>query len=198
MNTRARVSTVRLPPNPPISPPVINAPIPVRNTRRAPNTSQSFPAVGCAIAEAKYSAETRAAQRPTETPTAAAIGTIAVAISELLIGLSAAPTNSGTQNRHPNPLALAAPPTRLRSINALRQSGRPVSQAAMMLNKLQHSDFETEASYLGPRQHRTDIAQHRVELPAHRSLAESHKKHRLACRSPGNPPALLHQARLTM
>lgn len=109
------------------------------------------------------------------TPTAAAIGTIAVAISELLIGLSAAPTNSGTQNRHPNPLALAAPPTRLRSINALRQSGRPVSQAAMMLNKLQHSDFEIEASYLGPRQHRTDIAQHRVELPTHHSLAESHK-----------------------
>lgn len=174
MNTRARVSTVRLPPNPPISPPVINAPIPVRNTRRAPNTSQSFPAVGCAIAEAKYSAETRGAAADGDTHRSRdrhdrrrnqrTIDRI---------------KRSAHKQRHtkspPEPTGPSSSPTRLRSINALRQSGRPVSQAAMMLNKLQHSDFEIEASYLGPRQHRTDIAQHRVELPTHHSLAESHK-----------------------
>jgi hypothetical protein len=74
--------------------------IPARNTRRGPNSSDSFPAVGCAIELARYSAETSTAIRPTDTCIAAAIGTSAVAISELLTGLSADPMNSGVVNRH--------------------------------------------------------------------------------------------------
>ena len=45
---------------------------------------------------------TSAAVCPTGTPSPRAIGTRAVAISELLIGLSAEPMNSGVVNRHEN------------------------------------------------------------------------------------------------
>ena len=45
--------------------------------------------------------------RPTDTPMAAAIETSAVAMTELLIGLSAEPMNSGVTNRGPN----ARPPS---------------------------------------------------------------------------------------
>src|ERR1700734_3048116 len=76
--------------------------MPARNTRRGPNSSDSFPAVGWAIELARYSAATSTAIRPTDTCIAAAIGTSAVAISELLTGLSADPMNSGVVNRHEN------------------------------------------------------------------------------------------------
>jgi hypothetical protein len=61
-----------------------------------------LPAVGWAVALAKYRLGTRTAVRPAETWNAAAIGTSAVAISELLIGLSDDPMNSGVTNRHEN------------------------------------------------------------------------------------------------
>src|SRR5580693_10036738 len=73
--------------------------MPDRNTRRGPNSSDSFPAVGWAIELARYSAETRTAVRPTDTCMAAAIGTRAVAISELLTGFSDEPRNIGVTNR---------------------------------------------------------------------------------------------------
>jgi hypothetical protein len=82
--------------------------MPARNTRRGPNSSDSLPAVGWAIALARYSAETRTAVRPTETWTAAAIGTRAVAIRELLTGLSADPMNRGATNRHENASPVAS------------------------------------------------------------------------------------------
>ena len=84
--------------------------MPTRNTRRGPNSPASFPAVGWAMALARYSAETRTAVRPTETPIAAAIGTSAVAIRELLIGLSADPMNKGVTNRQENGFPVAALP----------------------------------------------------------------------------------------
>jgi hypothetical protein len=58
--------------------------------------------VGCAIAQARYSDETRIDVRPTGTCKAAAIGTSAVAITELLIGFSADPVTRGVTVRHPN------------------------------------------------------------------------------------------------
>ena len=48
------------------------------------------------------SAVTSAAVRPIDTPSPWAIGTSAVAIRELLIGLSAEPMNNGVVNRHEN------------------------------------------------------------------------------------------------
>jgi hypothetical protein len=60
------------------------------------------PAVGWAVALAKYRLETRTAVRPAQTWNAAAIGTSAVAISELLTGLSDDPMNSGVTYRHEN------------------------------------------------------------------------------------------------
>jgi hypothetical protein len=64
--------------------------IPVRNSRRGPNSSQSLPAVGWAIALAKYRLETRTAIRPRR-GTQPRSETSAVAISDLLTGLSDAP-----------------------------------------------------------------------------------------------------------
>ena len=100
IRTRAAISVVRFWPTPPTTPPASTSPIPARNTRRGPNSSDSFPAVGWAIELARYNAETSTAIRPTDTCIAAAIGTSAVAISELLTGLSADPMNSGVVNRH--------------------------------------------------------------------------------------------------
>src|SRR5262249_10201550 len=51
---------------------------------------------------ARYSAVTRAAVCPMGTPMPRAIGTRAVAISELLTGLRADPRNNGVVNRHEN------------------------------------------------------------------------------------------------
>jgi len=48
------------------------------------------------------SADTKLAVRPTDTPSACAMGTSAVAISELFTGLSVELTNSGVTNRHEN------------------------------------------------------------------------------------------------
>ncbi len=76
--------------------------MPIRKTRRAPKTSAIFPAVGCAIALARYSAVTSDAVCPTETCRPTATGTSAVAIMELLTAFSAAPMNSGVVNRHVN------------------------------------------------------------------------------------------------
>src|ERR1700761_9487564 len=80
----------------------MTSPMPARNTRRGPNTSAALPAVGCAIALARYSAVTSAAVWPIDTPSPCAIGNRAVAISELLIGLRAEPMNRGVVNRHEN------------------------------------------------------------------------------------------------
>ena len=74
----------------------------MRNTRRGPNSSDSLPAVGCAIELARYSAETRTVVLPTGTCIAAAIGTRAVAISELLTGLREEPSSIGVTNRQEN------------------------------------------------------------------------------------------------
>lgn len=83
--------------------------MPARNTRRGPNTSATFPAVGWAMALARYSAVTSAAVWPTGTCTPAAIGTSAVAIRELLMGFRAEPMNSGVVNRHENGFAPGSP-----------------------------------------------------------------------------------------
>ena len=98
MPIRARAITriVRLCANPPTRPPASTSVIPVRNTRRGPNSSASFPNVGWAIALAKYNTDTNATVRPTDTCTPRAMGTSAVAIRELLIGLSADPGTSGS------------------------------------------------------------------------------------------------------
>jgi hypothetical protein len=85
--------------------------MPARNTRRGPNTSAALPAVGCAIALARYKAVTSAAVCPIETPSPWAIGTRAVAISELLMGLSAEPMNNGVLNRHENGCSISVPIT---------------------------------------------------------------------------------------
>ena len=74
--------------------------MPARNTRRGPKTSATLPAVGWAMALARYSAVTSAAVCPIDTCTPAAIGTRAVAIRELLTGFRAEPMNSGVVNRH--------------------------------------------------------------------------------------------------
>src|SRR5262245_43539863 len=100
MRTRLTTRVSRLWPSPPTSPPTATARTPVRKTRRGPKTSAALPAVGCATALARYNAVTSAAVCPTGTPTPWAIGTSAVAISELLTGLSAEPRNSGVVNRH--------------------------------------------------------------------------------------------------
>ena len=76
--------------------------MPARNTRRGPKTSATLPAVGWAMALARYSAVTSTAVWPIDTRTPAAIGTSAVAIRELLIGFRAEPMNSGVVNRHEN------------------------------------------------------------------------------------------------
>ena len=76
--------------------------MPANSTRRGPNCSATLPAAGCAIALARYSADTRIAVCPTGTFSACAMGTNAVAISELLIGLSVEATYSGLTKRHEN------------------------------------------------------------------------------------------------
>src|SRR5580704_3013130 len=75
---------------------------PAKKTRRGPSTSAALPAVGCAMAVARYSAVTSAAVCPTGTPIPRAIGSRAVAISELLTGLRAEPIYSGVVNCHGN------------------------------------------------------------------------------------------------
>ena len=57
--------------------------------------------MGWAIALVRYRLEMRIDVLPTGTPMAAAIGTSAVAIAELLIGLSAEPMYNGVTNRGP-------------------------------------------------------------------------------------------------
>ncbi len=52
-STRATVSIARFWPRPPTTPPRSTSTIPNRKTRRAPSTSASFPAVGCATALAR-------------------------------------------------------------------------------------------------------------------------------------------------
>jgi hypothetical protein len=83
--------------------------MPARNTRRGPNTSAALPAVGCAIALARYRAVTSAAVCPIDTSSPRAIGTRAVAINELLTGLSAEPMNNGAVNRHENGCSAGGP-----------------------------------------------------------------------------------------
>src|SRR5579862_4909559 len=90
-------------------PPASTIAIPNRNTRRGPNSSASRPAVGWAIALVRYRPEMRIDVLPTATPMAAAIGTNAVAIAELLIGFSAEPRYNGVTNRDPNRFPSAAP-----------------------------------------------------------------------------------------
>src|ERR1700760_803341 len=102
MSTRLITSVSRLAAKPPTRPPASTSRMPARNTRRGPNTSATLPAVGWAIAAARYRADTSAAVWPTDTWTADAIGTSAVAISELLLGFRADPTNSGAVNRQAN------------------------------------------------------------------------------------------------
>ena len=102
ISARAAVITGIACPTPPIVPPRSTRTMPASSTRRGPNSSASFPAAGCAIELARYSAETRIAVRPTGTPSACAMGTSAVAISELLIGLSVAVTYSGVTKRQAN------------------------------------------------------------------------------------------------
>ena len=91
ISTRLASSVSRSCANPPASPPTPTRMIPARKTRRGPSTSAALPAVGCAIAVARYSAVTSAAVCPTGTPIPCAIGSRAVAISELLTGLRAEP-----------------------------------------------------------------------------------------------------------
>lgn len=88
--------------SPPTIPPISTMAIPLRNTRRGPNSSASRPAVGWAIALVRYRLEIRIDVSPTETCIAVAIDTKAVAITELLIGFRAEPTKSGAMNRAPN------------------------------------------------------------------------------------------------
>jgi hypothetical protein len=76
--------------------------MPARKTRRGPSSSASRPAAGWAIALVRYRQEIKIAVWPTGTCTAAAIETSAVAITELLIGFSAAPSSIGDTKRGPN------------------------------------------------------------------------------------------------
>jgi hypothetical protein len=101
----------------------------VRKTRRGPNTSAALPAVGCAIAVARYSAVTSAAVCPIGTPIPRAIGSRAVAISELLMGLRADPMNSGVVNCHGNgALAGARPHWPWRKKRRSQQIGETLNQ----------------------------------------------------------------------
>jgi hypothetical protein len=103
----------------------------MRKTRRAPKTSAIFPAVGCAIALARYSAVTREAVCPTETCRPTEIGTSAVAIMELLTAFRAAPMNSGVVNRHVNGFPVKVdPPVWLGDVMWLRF--RPVRVLAVL------------------------------------------------------------------
>jgi hypothetical protein len=76
--------------------------MPDRKTRRGPNTSAALPAVGWAVVLARYKAATRAAVWPIWMPKSLAIGSSAVAMSELLTGLRAEPTNKGVVKRQEN------------------------------------------------------------------------------------------------
>src|SRR5579875_4099703 len=132
MSTRLTMRTGRVPANPPTRPPARTSTIPARNTRRGPNTSATLPDVGWAIALARYRADTSAAVCPTGTPAAAAIGTSAVAISELLIGLSADPMNSGAVNCQGKTRALAG--GRARSGRAEVNGARLLDQVGEVLD----------------------------------------------------------------
>src|ERR1700720_3182835 len=102
ISTRATTATGMVCATPPMVPPRSTTRMPASSTRRGPNSSASLPAAGCATALARYSADTRIAVCPTGTVSACAIGTSAVAIIELLIGLSVAATYSGLTKRHEN------------------------------------------------------------------------------------------------
>lgn len=85
-----------------------------------------MPAVGWAIALARYRAVTRDAVCPTETCRPAAIGTSAVAIMELLTAFNADPTNSGVVNRHENGFSVFAGPAVIGDVTALRSARPPL------------------------------------------------------------------------
>ena len=133
-STRATAATGMSYATPPIVPPRSTRRMPANSTRRGPNCSATLPAAGCAIALARYSADTRIAVCPTGTFSACAMGTNAVAISELLIGLSVAATYSGLTKRHenapscrstPNVVALQEGLVLVRNVRSPFALGRP-------------------------------------------------------------------------
>src|ERR1700761_5351281 len=91
----------------PTAPPTATMIMPARNTRRAPSRPASLPIVGWATALARESPETRGAGAPMPTCRLVPMPVSAVAMIELLTGLSADPHISGARNRQPNGLRAA-------------------------------------------------------------------------------------------
>ena len=91
ISTRGVSSTPRFGAKPPSSPPIMTNAAPTMNTERGPMISESLPAVGCAMAHVRYSADISRVALPASIRKSCEIGASAVEISVLLTGLRPTP-----------------------------------------------------------------------------------------------------------